>query len=100
MEYTGTFENGVVRPDRPVNLANGTRVEFHAVAANGAGQSGAGSPAELRCRFEERKSVADLARDQGVRPIRSVDEFAGPWPDDDPADAPDELIKQLREWRR
>ncbi|CAG1001547.1 hypothetical protein PHYC_02924 [Phycisphaerales bacterium] len=100
MDYRGTYEDGVIRPDGPVDLPNGTPVEFHAAKrgrGNGAPSKDSGAAAQS---FRASKSAEELTREQGIKPVRSVSDLAGSCEDDDPADSPDEFIRQLREWRK
>jgi hypothetical protein len=47
--------------------------------------------------FWHQKSIDDLACEQGIQPIRSLDELAGDWPDEDSLH---EFLGLLREIRR
>ncbi len=106
MEFRGVYENGVIRPTGAVNLPDGTPVEFHPVAAaNGAppplpGAIGTLSEAQIREmqeRFWKGKSVEELAAEQGVKPVESMDDLRGEWPEDDDIE---EFLRFIREMRR
>jgi hypothetical protein len=44
------------------------------------------------------KDAETLAREQGVKPIKSIDDLRGDfWPDDESAD---EFVETIRQWRR
>lgn len=88
MEFRGIFEDGVVRPTGPVDLPEGTEVEFHAK------QNGAAKP-ELK--NWESKSVEELAREQGVGPVNYLADLGIGWPEDEDVD---EFIEAVRQWRR
>jgi predicted DNA-binding antitoxin AbrB/MazE fold protein len=97
VEFRGIFEEGVVRPIEPVDLPDGTEVEFRARLRTPVKQDDIdGRSGE----FWRARSLDELAAEQGVRPIKSIDELAARWPDDDPADSVDEFIRHLREWRK
>lgn len=100
MEFRGIFEDGMIRPTEPLDLPDGTEVEFHPVHD----RSGTRKPAEdldrLSDQFRHRHTIDELADQQGVKPVSSIDELAVVWPDNDPADSVDELIRSLREWRK
>jgi hypothetical protein len=83
MTYRGHIRNGVAVLDTPVQLPEGTpvRVEVEAADAD----------------FWRGKKVEELAREQGVEPIQSIDELSGDWPDEDSID---EFLGFLREVRR
>ena len=84
MDYTGTFQNGMIRPDGPVNLPEGARVEFHVVGA-----VGAATP------MEELRALSDRFFG-GAKPGRGV---AGVdvWPE---TEGVDEFLAFVREARR
>lgn len=49
-------------------------------------------------RTTKRKSVSEIAAEQGVSPIKSIDELRGDfWPEDE---GPDDFVNAVREWRR
>jgi hypothetical protein len=90
MDYTGTFQNGMIRPDGPVNLPEGARVEFHAVGA--VGMKGAATP------IEELRALSDRFFG-GVRAGRGENGAAGAdvWPE---TEGVDEFLAFVREARR
>jgi predicted DNA-binding antitoxin AbrB/MazE fold protein len=98
MEFRGTFEDGVVRPDEPVHLPSGTRVEFQPI------HDGAAVPlseAELRARhdqFWKGPNIEDLVRARGDMPLASASDLLGAWPDE--ADDVEEFLRFLREIRK
>ncbi len=83
MSYRGHIKNGVAVLDTPVMLPDGTpvRVVVERVDSD----------------FWRGKTVEDLAREQGVGPIGSLDELAIDWPEEDSVD---ELLALIREVRR
>lgn len=83
MTYRGHIRNGVAVLDTPVTLPDGTpvRIEVDRAASD----------------FWNGKTVEELAREQGVQPIKSVDELRGEWPEEDSID---EFLGFLREVRR
>jgi hypothetical protein len=69
MDYRGTFEDGVIKPDGEVSLPNGTPVEFHPVT----GREDAIATAN---RLAKNPATLDqLIKEQGVRPLRSLDDI-------------------------
>ena len=83
MTYRGHIRNGVAVLDTPVALPDGTPVR---IEVDGDDPS-----------FWQNKTVDELAREQGVRPIQSLDELRGDWPEEDSID---EFLGFLREVRR
>ncbi len=100
MEFRGVYENGVVRPTEAVNIPEGTEVEFHPVAANGAPARGATPVEDLeRLSREARanRSLEELARQQGVGPLRSIEDLRI---DGLEGEDVDEFLRSVREGRR
>jgi hypothetical protein len=83
MTYRGHIRNGVAVLDERVALPDGTPVRVEVD----------GLPGD----FWANKSIEDLAREQGVKPIQSVGELAGEWP---PEETVDEFLAFIREARR
>ena len=83
MTYRGRIQNGVAVLDTPTALPDGTPVRIEVERFDSA--------------FWQNQSAEELARQQGVRPIRSVDELAGDWPEEDSID---EFLAFVREARR
>jgi hypothetical protein len=83
MTYRGHIKNGVAVLDTPVSLPDGTPVSVEVAPAN--------------ADFWRGKSVEELAREQGVGPIKNLGELAIDWPQDDSVD---EFLSLLREVRR
>ncbi len=83
MTYRGYIRNGVAVLDTPVALPEGTPVRVEVERA----------PSY----FWASRSIAELALEQGVRPIRNVDELRGDWPQEDSID---EFLEFVREARR
>jgi hypothetical protein len=83
MTYQGHIKNGVAVLDDAVRLPDGTqvRVEVERVGSD----------------FWQNKSAEELANEQGVRPIQSLEELSGDWP---PEDSVDEFIELVRKARR
>lgn len=82
MDYTGTFQNGMIRPDGPVNLPEGARVEFHVVGAAGAvGVKGAATP------IEELRALSDRFFGSCATPPATPTQAAPDlWPEEDSID--------------
>ena len=83
MTYRGYIRNGVAVLDTPVALPDGTPVRVEVERA----------PSH----FWASRSIAELALEQGVRPIQNVDELRGDWPQEDSID---EFLEFVREARR
>ena len=83
MTYAGRIKNGVAVLDEPVKLPDGTcvRVEIEPVDSD----------------FWRGKSVEELAREQGVRPVERIEDLAIDWPEEDSVD---QLLALIREVRR
>ena len=47
--------------------------------------------------FWHGKSIDVLATEQGVKPLRSLEDLRGDWPEEDSID---EFLAELRRWRR
>ena len=82
MTYRGHIKNGVAVLDTAVKLPDGTPVQVDVEPANS--------------EFWRGKSVEQLAREQGVRPIRDLDDLAGEWPEDESVDDFLALIRRSR----
>jgi hypothetical protein len=93
MDYRGTFEDGMIRPDGPVDLPNGTPVEFHLVDRHQGDQAGEIAKADYLARNP--KTFEQIVKEQGIQPLRSLDEIGAPWPDDE--DDIDEFIRSIKE---
>jgi len=83
MTYRGHMRNGVAVLDTPVDLPDGTPVRIEVERLDAA--------------FWRNNGVAEIAQDQDVRALGSLDELAGDWPEEDSVD---ELLKLIREVRR
>ena len=83
MVYRGHIKNGVAVPDTPVELPDGTAVRIEVEQAES--------------RFWQASSPHELALEQGVRPVQSLDDLTIDWPQEDSVD---ELVAMLREVRR
>lgn len=90
MEFRGIYENGVIRPTEPLNLPEGTEVEFHVA------EDANGSPHRTD-EFWVSKTVEDLAREQGVPPLADPASLKGDWPEDESID---DFLDWLRESRQ
>jgi len=82
MTYRGHMLNGVAVLDTPADLPDGTPVQIAVERVDSA--------------FWQSKTLEDFAREQGVQPVRSLDELAGDWPEEDSID---ELLTLLRKVR-
>ena len=83
MTYRGHIKNGVAVLDDAAHLPDGTRVRVEV------------DPVDSD--FWKGKTVDELAREQGVKPIKSLDELAGDWPEEDSID---DFLAFIREVRR
>jgi hypothetical protein len=83
MVYRGHIKNGVAVPDESVSLPDGTPVRIEVDRADDDFWAG--------------RTVEDLAREQGAKPIQSLGDLAIDWPEEDLID---ELIALVREVRR
>ena len=82
MTYRAHIKNGVAVLDDAVRLPDGTqvRVEVDRVDSD----------------FWRNKSAEELAKEQGVKPIKNLDELAGDWPQEDSVDEFMELVRKAR----
>jgi len=83
MTYRGHIRNGVAVLDTPVVLPDGTPVRVEVEQADSD--------------FWKGKTVEELAHEQGVKPVQSIDELQGDWPEEDSID---EFLRFVREVRR
>jgi hypothetical protein len=83
MTYRGHIRNGIAVLDTRIPLPDGTpvRVEVECASSD----------------FWLKKTAGQLALEQGLKPIQSIDELAGDWPDEDSID---EFLAFVREGRR
>ena len=80
------YENGVLRPEEPVNLPEGARgvAHIHALEDGGPG-------------FWENPTLAQLRAQQRPLPVESVKDLVGDWPEDESID---EFVESLRHERK
>jgi hypothetical protein len=83
MNFQGHVENGMVILDQPLPFPDGTPVRVEPIALT------SGS-------FWQSLSLDELARQQGVRSPRSVDELQGGWPADEVDDDFEENLQMSR----
>lgn len=82
MTYRGHIKNGVPVLDSPVKLPEGAPLQVQ-VKPDGAD-------------FWHGKSVSELAEEQGVRPIKNLDDLASGWPENEFVDDFLALIRRSR----
>jgi hypothetical protein len=82
MSYRGYIKNGVAVLDSPANLPDGTPVRIEVETA--------------KSDFWLNKDLQALANDQAAKPIQSLDELAGDWPEDDSIDELIALVCKVR----
>ena len=82
MTYRAHIKNGVAVIDTAVLLPDGTPVEVVVEDARSAFWHGA--------------SVEELARQQGVQPLRRTDDLAIDWPEEDSLDEFSALVREVR----
>ena len=82
MNYRGHIKNGIAVLDTPIMLPDGTavRVEIEPIESS----------------FWSSRTVDELAAEQGVKPIQSVDELAFDWPAEDSIDDFLALVREVR----
>lgn len=97
MEYRGTFENGMIRPDEPVALPEGTAVEFQPVSRERPGFADELQGEQRFGRFHDNLTVDELARRQGVTGPVEWSRFGGIWPENESID---EFLEMVRRGRR
>lgn len=79
------FEDGVLRPEGPVDLPDGARGIAHIRLANNGGHAA-----------WQDVTLDQLRIEQGVKPLKDLSDLAGDWPEEDSVD---EFIESLRRWR-
>ena len=82
MTYNAHIKNGVAVLDTPVNLPDGTPVRVEVAVGSETWQA---------------KTLEQLAREQGVEPIKNLNELSIDWPQDESVD---EFLALVREVRR
>lgn len=82
MIYRGRMVNGVAVPDVPANVPDGTLVEIDVVKQDAT--------------FWRSQDVESLTREQGVAPIRSLEELAGDWPEEDSVESLMAVVREVR----
>ena len=83
MTYQGHIKNGVAVLDVPLSLPDGTPVRIEVERTDSD--------------FWRKKSLDELAKEQGVGPVEKADQLAGDWPTEDSID---EFLASIREARR
>jgi len=83
MTYRGHIKNGVGALDDAARLPEGTAVRIEVEYAD--------------ADFWKNKSIEDLIREQGVKPIQNFQELAIDWPEEDSIE---EFLAFIREVRR
>ncbi|HYE63629.1 MAG TPA: hypothetical protein VD997_16680 [Phycisphaerales bacterium] len=71
MDYRGVYQDGVIKPDGDVSFPNGTPIEFQPVVDS----SREDAIRRADHLAKNPPSLDELAREQGVRPLRSLDEI-------------------------
>jgi hypothetical protein len=84
MTYRGHVKNGVILIDDPVCLADGTQVSVCPVEGAPAGQPAADERPDSA--FWQGLGVSELAEQQHVPSLRSLEDLAGDWPEDESLD--------------
>ncbi|MGA2233517.1 MAG: hypothetical protein ABSH22_21640 [Tepidisphaeraceae bacterium] len=82
MAYRGRVKNGVVVLDSPVALPDGTRVRVEVETA--------------QPDFRIGKSVEELAREQGVKPVSDLSKLTIAWPEDESVNEFLALVREVR----
>lgn len=82
MTYRGQIKNGVAVLDSPVALPDGTRVRVEVETA--------------QSEFKMGKSVEELAREQGVKPVSDLSKLTIAWPADESLDDFLALVREVR----
>jgi predicted DNA-binding antitoxin AbrB/MazE fold protein len=80
--YRGQIKNGVAVLDSPVALPDGTRVRVEVETA--------------QSEFKMGKSVEELAREQGVKPVSDLSKLTIAWPADESLDDFLALVREVR----
>jgi hypothetical protein len=83
MTYRGQIKNGVGVLDVPVALPDGTRVRVEVEPASSEFWSG--------------KTVEELAREQGVQPIKNLADLAMDWPKEESVEEFLALVREVRQ---
>jgi len=89
LEFRGVFDHGVVRPSEPVAIPDGTEVQCRSV-------SGLADATDSSAFWRE-PTLESLALAQQVKPIRSLGDLKGDWPDDESID---DFLDALKKWRQ
>lgn len=82
MIYRGKMLNGVAVPDVPANVPDGTPVEIDVAGDESA--------------YWQNKTVEMFSREHQVRPVGSLEELAGDWPEEDSVEALISLVREAR----
>lgn len=80
------FEDGVLRPEVPIDLPEGTRGIARIRDSN----------MDI-VPFDANPTIEDLRKQQGTLPIQSIADLAGDWPEEDSID---EFLEFVRRGRR
>lgn len=88
VKLTGTIKNGTVILDQRHTLPEGTRVSVEPVSSKSplAGND-----------FWKSKTLDQIIQEQGVKPIKSIDDLKGGWPQDELDDG---FEIELQKWRK
>ena len=82
MTYRGHIQNGAAVLSAPVELPDGTPVVVEIERAD--------SP------FWQERTIEELAAEQKVEPVKSLDELAGDWPEEDSIDDFLAFVRKVR----
>lgn len=82
MIYRGRMLNGVAVPDVPANVPDGTLVEIDV--------------SEQPSEFWQNRDVESLRLEQQVSAVRSLEELAGDWPEEDSVEDFAAFVREAR----
>ncbi|MEK6702707.1 MAG: hypothetical protein AABZ53_10620 [Planctomycetota bacterium] len=97
MDFKGYVDKGWIKPTEPITLPDGTPVTFKRARPQAATNTPSRIEKSKAIRGWRARSLKELASEQGVGPLKSLDQLAGDWPKNESVD---EFLRSVRKGRK